>query len=793
MPLIIPSNTITGGYEVANSLRFDDGSSDYLTKTFGSVGNRKTWTWSGWIKRCFLGTQQDFFSVSSGASTFHVLYFDSNDQLTYNYNSSNIINTTRVFRDVSAWYHVVIAQDTTQATSSDRVKVWVNGVQETVFDSSTYPSLNADLGINNNVRHDISNQGAYYNNNSYFDGYMAEVVFIDGQQLDPTSFGEFDEDSGIWKPIDVSGLTFGTNGFYLDFENSGSLGADVSGNGNNFTVNNLTSDDQVLDTPTNNFAVLDSTFSRINQNLTYSQGNLRAYNPSGTVNQNAVCTFPFQNITNIYYEGYCVSTGTDPSNTRLQASFTIDNDFAILAYRANGAITLNNSTVTTVSSFTGGDIISMLSSSSGNVYFYKNNILQYTYSGTTLTGYIKLLPRLSDNGGEWVVNFGQDSSFGGILTKQNNTDINGIGDFYYSTASSGQACCTKNIANQSPPILDKPSDYFNTVLYTGTGATQSITGVGFQPDFTWIKQRDGATPRHHRLVDSVRGATKYLESDRNIAEVTDSNQVTSLDSDGFTVGTGNATNSNTVNFVSWNWKAGGTAVTNTDGSITSSVSANTTSRFSIVSYTGTGANATVGHGLGVAPKMIIVKNRDRSAAGAWQVYHASIGATQTLELNDTTGAYSSSTRWNDTEPTSSVFSIGSSLEVNGSGENIIAYCFSEVFGFSQIDAQRGNSSTDGVQFDVGFRPAWIIIKGDNTSNWIIHDVKRDITNPLNARLFANSDVAEDTTIEIGDITNTGFKARTTNSDYNSNGVFYYFLAIAEANIVNSNGIPLTAR
>jgi hypothetical protein len=256
MPLIIPANSITGGYEVDNSLRFAIGSSDYLNRTPSSASNRKTFTWSFWVKRSDLASSRTLFNsvdTASGSTGFSALYFLSTGELfttVREVSGQKRLQTNQLFRDVSAWYHIVLAVDTTQGTASNRRKLYVNGSQVTSFSLQDDITQNFDTSVNNTVTQDI---GVYKNSggsrNSNFDGYMAEVVLIDGQQLDPTSFGEFDEDTGIWKPKAVSGLTFGTNGFYLDFENSGSLGADVSGNGNNFTVNNLTSIDQSTDTP----------------------------------------------------------------------------------------------------------------------------------------------------------------------------------------------------------------------------------------------------------------------------------------------------------------------------------------------------------------------------------------------------------------------------------------------------------------------------------------------------------------------------------------------------------------
>jgi hypothetical protein len=260
MPLIIPANSITGGYEVDNSLRFDDGSSDNLTRTPSSNGNKQIWTWSGWVKRGAISTWQGLFQAGSNNNITDIHFYTDDKLYVRDWNGSSLamyLVTNRLFRDVSAWYHLVVAVDTTQSTASNRVKIYINGTQETSFSTETYPSQNLDTNFNDTSHQNII--GIAYQiagSAQYYDGYMAEVVFIDGTALDPTSFGEFDADSGIWKPKAVSGLTFGTNGFYLDFENSGSLGADVSGNGNNFTVNNLTSIDQTTDTPTNNFCTM---------------------------------------------------------------------------------------------------------------------------------------------------------------------------------------------------------------------------------------------------------------------------------------------------------------------------------------------------------------------------------------------------------------------------------------------------------------------------------------------------------------------------------------------------------
>jgi len=278
MPLILGTNSIKDtGYDVANSLRFDDGSSDYLNRTPSSAGNRRTFTISVWLKIGLNGTFRAIIGAGGGANRDRLQLFNG-DTLVFNLDdgSGGVLESSQLLRDPSAWLHILVAVDTTSGTASNRIKLFLNGSQITSFATETYPSQNYDCKLNNNIETFIGQSSA---NNHYYDGYMAEFVFIDGQALDPTSFGEFDTDTpSVFKPKNVSGLTFGTNGFYLDFENSGSLGADVSGNGNNFTVNNLTSVDQSTDTCTNNFATLNTLAWTTGSGLTFSEGNLKLVN-----------------------------------------------------------------------------------------------------------------------------------------------------------------------------------------------------------------------------------------------------------------------------------------------------------------------------------------------------------------------------------------------------------------------------------------------------------------------------------------------------------------------------------
>jgi len=340
--------------------------------------------------------------------------------------------------------------------------------------------------------------------------------------------------------------------------------------------------------------------------------------------------------------------------------------------------------------------------------------------------------------------------------------------------------------------INDPTDYFNIVLYTGNASTPTnITGVGFQPDWVWIKNRSAS--ENHILADAVRGANKLLESNTADAELSDSNYIKAFQSDGFQIGSEGAVNGNSNGIVSWNWKANGQGSSNTNGSInTTYTSANTTAGFSIVAFTGTGSNATVGHGLGVTPSMIIVKNL--SVTQEWAVYHASLGATKYLELNLTAASGTASNRWNNTSPTNSVFSVGSDASVNGSSNNIIAYCFAEKQGYSKFGTYTGNGNADGTFVYTGFRVGWLMIKNTSTGStkWTICDSKRDGFNDNNHRLFASEAEAESTS-NPWEMYSNGFKMTTTGSFVNASGSNYIYMAFAEHPFTSSTGTPVTAR
>jgi len=340
--------------------------------------------------------------------------------------------------------------------------------------------------------------------------------------------------------------------------------------------------------------------------------------------------------------------------------------------------------------------------------------------------------------------------------------------------------------------ISKSSAYMNPKKYSGTGSTQAITGVGFQPDFSWIKNASSGSNYDHHLYDAIRGATKSLASNNADAETTKATGLTAFDSDGFTVGADVGVNSNGSTLISWNWKANGSGSTNGDGSITTTAtSVNTAGGFSICQWTGTGSNATIGHGLGVAPKMIIVKNI--STSDSWNVYHESIGNDKRLFLDTTGGESSTSDAWNSASPTTSVFSIGTNTGTNGSGNTLIAYAFAEIPGFSKIGEYAGNANTNGTFIYTGFKPSFLLVKQYSSSgeDWNIYDSKRNLDNSTDIALFPNLNNAEATKSGGMNFLSNGIKMTGTDGAFNTSQNYIY-MAFGQP-IVSTNGDIATAR
>jgi len=934
-PLLL--DAAAGGYQISRSLRFRLSASAYLNRTPSSAGNRRTWTWSGWAKRgAFPSAFCTLFNagtVLSGNTGFFGIRWTANQTLDVTTDSTDLRQTTQVFRDPSAWYHIVVAVDTTQATGANRVKVYVNGSEVTSFVTSNDPAQNLDTAVNNNVIHEIGR--TTWSANGHFDGYLADVYFIDSQALTPSSFGETDLVTGVWKPKRYTG-TYGTNGFYLNFSDNSAataaaIGKDSSGNGNNFTPNNIVvsagatsysgyfNGSAYVQTPTSTNLALGSGdftvemwFKRtggptqqalfaydgndpyfefdnsnmrmiingvdiagptvISSNVWYHvawvrvSGQIRIYlngtlevsatsagaltdniarigmrrdgttpftgyisnlrmvkgtavytsnftpptSPltaisgtqlltlqSATIVDNSTNAFaltnssttvssseqPFPTASSIdsiidtptpYDDGengrgnYCVlspafaGAGTTLSNGNLTATLAAANAFGSVSNTVGkwyfevtmGSISgayvgvidstfnvANSSAWTTQArsyassgskydgsstsygaSYTQNDIIGVAYDlDAGTITFYKNGVSQGT-AFTTLSGK-EWKPFVYDgtSGGTFHLNFGQRP-------------------FTYTPPSGYKALNTQNL---STPTILKPNAWFDVKLDTGANIKTTAEATFSGDELIWIKDR--ANANNHQLIDTVRGATNVLQSNTTSVDTT------------YSTPTGNS--------VGWVWKEGATP------------------GFDIVTYTGPVSSAAqnVAHNLGVKPEMMIVKARNLAGRN-WAVYHKELGATQCLRLNLTNAAASVSTYWNNTEPTSTQFTVGTDNDTNANTYNYVAYLFAGVEGFSKFGKYTGNGSADGPFVFCGFRPRYVLVKNASSGveNWWQHDTSREPYNTMTSLLAPDSNTSEVVNTQHAfDVVSNGFKIRTNAAGANSSSQTIIFAAFAE--------------
>ncbi len=883
-PLLLSSSAT--GYQIERSLRFNSPDTAYLNRTPASATNQKTWTWSAWVKRSVLGATKVLFDArGAGSNPVHAFYFNSSDQLAvFIRNASATVigsyNTSAVFRDPSAWYHITYKFDSTQATATNRVQIYVNGVLQSITASTTI-SQNADAFINSAISHGIGAEGVTPTDE--FDGYMTEVNFVDSPVLvgsttnasttvtlttgtttnigigwsvggtnipsgatvssitnstqfvisaaatatgssisigvaPPVSaFGETDSNTGVWKPKAYTG-TYGTNGFFLKFaDNSGTtsttLGKDSSGNGNNWTPNLFSvtpgiGNDSLVDSPTSygtdtgaggevrgNYATLNSlTFAGSGAFLT--NGNLDYRDATGSASWKSRWSTIAPPSSGKWYAEFDISySGSSALNglvavglhDGLSSTTYVGQSATSYGFFGNGNKYNNGSSTATGVSYGNGDRVQVAyDADNGNVWFGKGNV--WIGSGNPSTGanpaYTGVPKNLfigasvywiTPDGITWVYcNFGQRP-------------------FAYTAPSGFKALCTQNLP--TPTIgatsTTQANDYFNVKTYTGTGTQQSLTGVGFQPDFIWFKSRSTAV--NHALIDAVRGRSKLLFSSLTDAEATSTTtakDLVSFDADGFTVGVpeqNGSINTNGTTNVAWNWKANGVGVTNNDGNITSTVSASTTSGFSIVTYTGNGsANQTVGHGLGVAPAFGFLKDRDsNSNNNQWQVFHTAAGDKYGYF---TTAAFAGTAQFYPTSGSSTTVTVGRDLAVNTneSGDRFVMYLFAPVAGYSAFGSYTGNGSADGPFVYTGFRPRWLLRKRydtGTTSDWQLIDTAREEYNPDDSPLWPNLSNAQspDPAFYV-DMLSNGFKLRgtTASTNLNTNGGTYIYAAFAES-------------
>ena len=764
---------------LSKSLRLRSSASAYLNRTPSSSTNRQIWTWSGWVKRGSIGGSQVLFGAGPDGSNYTIFYFSgvvAENLEIYNYTGgANVgyVYTTSVFRDPSAWYHIVLAIDTTQSVSANRTKIYVNNVLQPITINTTFAS-SVNTWVNTNNSHRL---GCTATTSAFYDGYMTDVYLIDGQALTPSSFGTTNATTGQWSPGIYSG-SYGTNGFHLTFANTTStttLGYDTSGNSNNWTTNNISltagsTYDSMNDVPVAssataaNYAVLNP-LAVVTSNNVLSNGNLTvAQTGSTTTDYMTSCGFGMTSNAKWYFEVTFVTGGSGcgigiTSNPSSTFNFYPGFDTSSYLYISDGSKAIAGTYTSYGSSYGAGAVIGVAyDGTSGTLTFYKNNTSQGS-AVTSLTGtFFALVANLSGSGTNTLsFNFGQQP-------------------FTYTPPSGYVALNTYNLPT---PTIAQGNKYFDISLWTGNGSSQTITNSGvFQPDFVWAKGRSDAYS--NILVNAVTGANQFLLTDSTQAEATSSALVSAFTSSGFSIGSSTSINNSSSTYVGWQWKANGSGSSNTNGSITSTVSASTTAGFSIVTYTGTGTAGTIGHGLGVAPSMIIVKSR--SAVGDWPVYHSSVGNGSYTLLDTNAASAASSTIWNATSPTSSVFSVGINTVSNTVSVTYVAYCFAPIAGFSAFGSYTGNNSTDGPFVYCGFRPAYIMVKRSSSAgnNWQVLDTKRSTYNVMADYLYASSSAKEnyDTAVGIDSLSN-GFKIRGTDGNTNSSGATYIYMAFAE--------------
>jgi hypothetical protein len=789
--------TTPSGYQIQRSLRFRSSATAYLNRTPASASNLQKFTWSGWVKRGKLASYTPIFCSNGGNTTdsnFFMVQWLNTDTIAISGALTDWRITTQVFRDPSAWYHIVFAVDTTLATAANRILLYINGVQVTAFGTSSNPTQNLNTAVNNTNAHYIS---TFNGSGNPSDMYLAEVNFIDGQALTPSSFGAINATTGVWSATRYNG-TYGTNGFYLPFtDNSAAtattIGKDYSGNGNNWTPNNISvtsgvSYDSMLDAPLGagggergNYSVANPistlyTVTAGNLDFTYTNSTTGVWYLKGTL---AVSSnkYYWEVIPSNVGAGQNISIGIVLSTNTQTNTTTINLVTDGYVYHCDGnKYSGSSGAVAYGATYTDNDVIGVaLDLTAGTLVFYKNNVSQ----GTAFTGLTSSYMQLICN------------HLGGASRTVAGSVNAGQRPFVYTPPTGFKALHTGNLG---APVIALPAQNMAATLYAGTSVAQSIVntvnGVSFQPDFVWGKNRTNVNS--HRLTDVNRGVGKVLFSNDTAGDTTGDGQLSSFNSNGFglTGGTGafEGLNQSGSNYVAWQWKAGGTAVSNTAGSITSSVSANTTAGFSVVTYTGTGVTATVGHGLGVAPSMVMVKSRSNNTGDGFVIYHKSLpSADYWLDLS-TTGAQSgpSSAVWNGTAPTSTVFSIKTASGTNTNTYTYVAYCFAPVAGYSAFGSYTGNGSADGPFVYTGFRPRFIMWKRtDTTSGWSMHDTSRDPYNISTNNLFADTSGAEDTGDSIIDLLSNGFKLRNTYARANASGGTYIYMAFAESPFRNS--------
>lgn len=740
-----------GAYSIARSLRFNSADSAYLNFTPGA-SNRDAWTLWLPLKRAGLGITATLLSADSTSDDR--IYFNSSDQLCIDIAGTTRLVSTQVFRDPAAWGTLRVVYDAANGTAANRLRVF-NGPNEiTAWGTDTRSGISTGTAkIGHTVVHNIGRR--LNGTTNYFDGYLVDVAFK--ASADTSWCGQTDATTGQFLPTQPTGATW-----WLPFsDNSGTtsttLGKDGAGS-NNWTPNNFSvtagvGNDSLTDTPTNNYCTLLNTvqgggFGGAN---TFTNGNLDVVTNAGAISA-GLATWGI--TSGKWYWEVLINSATGspqvgicPQQIGTISTNGLGQDATSYAYSSGGSKGNSNSFTAYGSSYTSADVISVAyDADNGKLFFAKNGTWQNSgdpaagtnAAFTSLSG--TYFPAFSDAGGANTVslsfNFGQRA-------------------FSYTPPSGFSALCTSNLPT---PSIVKPNAQFDVETFTGTGATRSKTGLAFQPDLVWFKGRSGATD--HALYDSIRGVQKQLESNQAGAATTETTGLTAFNSDGYTTGSLAQLNTNAATYAAWLWKKG------------------VTPGFDIVSYTGNGsAGRAINHSLGVAPALMIAKNRT-TAAREWIVWHRGLtGSAYYLLLG---GTAAQANTWSEFQGSSSTtFTVGNDNYINANGDSYIAYLFAEVAGFSRFGSYTGNGSADGPFVHCGFRPRWVMVKRtDSTGDWYIWDTARDTINPAVAELLANSTATEAGTADLDPLSN-GFKLRATTAGFNASGGTYIFAAFAE--------------
>ena len=826
---IIKSNGAgeSGGFyngAVSTSLRFNRASAHYLSRDQGSAGNQKVFTLAFWVKRGIIGVADTaLFGTQSDGNNRVYMRWEADDTFKVYFaiaGSAYDNGTTMKFRDTSAWYHIAVVVNMAGSGDTGKLKIYVNGVNQTVTYASTLPDAN--IAMCAGVAETLGKKDGASN---YMDGYLADVYLIDGTAVGETSgyldeFGEVKE--GIWIPKKYTG-SYGTNGFHLEFTSSAhdapasegsadtdNIGADSSGQNHHWTaVDSISADDCAMpDCPENNFATLNN-ISEVAPTL--SEGNLVWTNM--TQASTPTSTFTIPSTGKWYWEVRPTAIGEMMIGVQTRANLAYSGRKTVY-YKdggsggGSGSIYIEGSgNGGDQAAYTNGDIIAVLYNADDmEISWRKNNTQQGLTFDVTDTDVTPIIHHGSGSGNNsGTFNFGQDSTFAGAVSAGGNADGNGKGDFAYAPPSGFLALCSANLPDLTigPDSTTQADDHFETILYSassgsagaGSSTPQDIGGLDFKPDWVWIKGRSYSD--HHFLADSSRGVGKYLLSNVSNAEGSVADTLDEFRSDGFGLGADSTALVNYQNntYVAWNWKANGGTTTTNDASATSVgatdsvIQANTTAGFSIVTYTGTGSATTFAHGLGGVPEVMIIKNRTGGSHGWSGFYHhlmagtAAASATDYLTLNGTGALVDDNTIWNDTPPTSTVFTVGTAANT-GASKDYVGYFFRSIEGYSKFGIYTGNGNDDGPFVFTGFKPAWLLIKSTvHTESWHIWDNKRVLNGNPNQAILSPDTTGQDTGASTPydiDFLSNGFKIRDTHDLHNGSGDTHIYLAFAEA-------------